>query len=658
MRDLIGSLQRLQPRLLPAYLIETAQPDQPSLGRRITIDQAQLGRPQHAVASYWTNLAVAPQLQRLTDLSAAQRDHNNLAAALPCRRLPLAGPPLGAPYYPLSIPGSIAKALPPGELRDIRLPDLTGCATALTANEVEGLLGLDLNSSAGRAHGSPDLRLAALANSVSIHAAAQILAFTQALQRSYLTPHHMANLGAKAVDPESPLGGCLGEAGTPGTAAALAPAHTATALISDRPPPARTLVAVATLVSVSAYTCTEHVALLTDALDAQAGGPDDVWEDAAVLKCIRTMEPPPGLGRAELKRVVRRAAGYRPSVVSDGIVRVMANGSLRPVPPPAARRQLIEATHLRNGHFGTRRTCALLQLGFWWHGMSRDVAAVVRDCKLCDRANAVGNVRPAALHPLPVMGPFYRWGVDLAGPLPLTKQGNVYVMIAIEHYSKHVELIPLPDKTSACTAQAFLQNVLARFSAPAEVVTDQGTEFLGEFDELLQQCFIDHRKTSANHPQADGAAERMVQLVKRGLRKYCESRQAPNCWDLDLPWLALGYRRCSPQASTLHSPYQLLYGVEPVVPPGMRERLRAPLDDQDAEGTWALLRTRGDELRRCLPAAAGNLAIAQHRDRRRYATLRSGSYVPRVERFEPGDYVYVLQRNRVSTLQLPTLDMC
>ncbi|PNH01248.1 PHD and RING finger domain-containing protein 1 [Tetrabaena socialis] len=312
----------------------------------------------------------------------------------------------------------------------------------------------------------------------------------------------MANLGAKAVDPESPLGGRLGEAGTPGTAAALAPARTATALISGLPPPARTLVAVATLVSVSTYTCTEHVALLTDALDAQ---------------------------------------------------------------------------------------------------------------------------------------------------------GNVYVMIAIEHYSKHVELIPLPDKTSACTAQAFLQNVLARFSAPAEVVTDQGTEFLGEFDELLQQCFIDHRKTSANHPQADGAAERMVQLVKRGLRKYCESRQAPNCWDLDLPWLALGYR-CSPQASTLHSPYQLLYGVEPVVPPGMRERLRAPLDDQDAEGTWALLRARGDELRRCLPAAAGNLAIAQHHDRRRYATLRSGSYVPRVERFEPGDYVYVLQRNRVSTLQLPTLE--
>ncbi|PNH09905.1 hypothetical protein TSOC_003437 [Tetrabaena socialis] len=45
-----------------------------------------------------------------------------------------------------------------------------------------------------------------------------------------------------------------------------------------------------------------------------------------------------------------------------------------------------------------------------------------------------------------------------------------------------------------------------------------------------------------------------------------------------------------------------------------------------------------------------------HRDRHCYAILRSGSYVPRVKRFEPGNYVYVLQRNRFSTLQLPTLE--
>ncbi|KXZ50136.1 hypothetical protein GPECTOR_17g772 [Gonium pectorale] len=88
-------------------------------------------------------------------------------------------------------------------------------------------------------------------------------------------------------------------------------------------------------------------------------------------------------------------------------------------------------------------------------------------------------------------------------------------MVAIEHFSKWIELVPLPNKSAQSTAAAFLDNVLSRFSAPAEVLTDRGTEWQGEFAELLEQCLIDHRETSAEHPQTDGAAERIVQMPVR-----------------------------------------------------------------------------------------------------------------------------------------------
>ena len=74
-------------------------------------------------------------------------------------------------------------------------------------------------------------------------------------------------------------------------------------------------------------------------------------------------------------------------------------------------------------------------------------------------------------------------------------------MVAIEHFSKQIELYPLPSKHARFTTAAF-RDVIARYGAPAEVVTDQGTEFEEEFSSLLLQCFIDHRRTSANHPQA------------------------------------------------------------------------------------------------------------------------------------------------------------
>jgi hypothetical protein len=96
-------------------------------------------------------------------------------------------------------------------------------------------------------------------------------------------------------------------------------------------------------------------------------------------------------------------------------------------------------------------------------------------------------------------------------------------MIMIEHFSKWVELVALPDKSSHSTSRAFLQQVLSRFGACAECLTDQGSKFRGEFQDLFDQALIDHRWTSKDHPKADGLAERMVQTCKKGLRTLVEN---------------------------------------------------------------------------------------------------------------------------------------
>ncbi len=59
-----------------------------------------------------------------------------------------------------------------------------------------------------------------------------------------------------------------------------------------------------------------------------------------------------------------------------------------------------------------------------------------------------------------------------------------------------------------------------RISQCIHVLTDQGTEFQGEFQVLCDKVLIDHRTTSRDHPEADGLAKRVVQTVKRALRKY------------------------------------------------------------------------------------------------------------------------------------------
>jgi hypothetical protein len=70
---------------------------------------------------------------------------------------------------------------------------------------------------------------------------------------------------------------------------------------------------------------------------------------------------------------------------------------------------------------------------------------------------------------------FYGWSCDLAGELPQTSRGNVYIMIMIEHFSKWVELVALLDKSSHSTSQAFLKQILSRFGVYAECLIDQGS---------------------------------------------------------------------------------------------------------------------------------------------------------------------------------------
>jgi len=104
----------------------------------------------------------------------------------------------------------------------------------------------------------------------------------------------------------------------------------------------------------------------------------------------------------------------------------------------------------------------------------------------------------------------YRWSCDLARELPQTSRGNVYIMIMIEPFSKWVKFVMLPNKSSHNTNHAFLQQVLSRFGACVECLTDQRSEFRGESQYLFDHALINHCRISKDHPQADGLVERMV----------------------------------------------------------------------------------------------------------------------------------------------------
>ena len=700
--NVISQLQSLQPNLPPAYILENSATQhnfnsqhvsvtvtrqlESVLGVPVTLDAAQFGSNAHRLRNYWTNLCPSTPVQTAASLYVypTPRAVNDILDP-PHRTQPVRHPD-HPPFYPANTPGKPMCALPTlvaypnsHSFRDGRpglLVNADGTLLQPNADERERALGYITGATA--APGITERqRCTVLGRCIDANALQVLLALTRPV--ALLAPGFppLAQNFPTAAIKNTGDGTTLNPAQnnliikTDGddhllTSPTIRSArqnpndqinagthhthHSALAVTRSRsaPNPAPPLSASGLGGGTSApapVTAAPQPSPSMPSPSQISNDPKDIWSDLPVLDFLRTGLLPQDLPSISRRRILKRAQLH--FILGDLLFKYLPDGSTRQIPPPSARQTLIQTQHNLTGHFGIERTTQLLATSHWWHGMRRDVAALVSTCPHCQRIRATFNPPSPILHPLPICGLFYRWGVDLTGPLPKSSSGNTYVMICIEHYSKTLIAIAIPDKKPTTTRDVFLIHVISRFGTCAEVTTDDGGEFKKNFATFLYDFHIDHRTTSPNHPQADGLAERAVQTVKRSLSKMISDSSSVSAWDTELlPWVVLGYN-CSKQESTGYSPYFILHGTEPLIPPAIAPRFSQPLSFPSPGSTPAELAICEDSLldraaaiRHAGIIAGSNLHIAQHQDTLRYAHTRSGSYTPRIHRYAPGDYVY------------------
>jgi hypothetical protein len=44
------------------------------------------------------------------------------------------------------------------------------------------------------------------------------------------------------------------------------------------------------------------------------------------------------------------------------------------------------------------------------------------------------------LHPIPHLGPFEKWGIDLMGPLLMIRRGHRFIVVATDYLAKFTEI--------------------------------------------------------------------------------------------------------------------------------------------------------------------------------------------------------------------------
>lgn len=97
--------------------------------------------------------------------------------------------------------------------------------------------------------------------------------------------------------------------------------------------------------------------------------------------------------------------------------------------------------------------------------------------------------------------------------------GNCWIMNCINSFSRVAYSFPLKTKSDKDTAEA-LQKLLDETSYISCVMTDDGSEFKGNFKKLLDENDIKHLTTLPYSPQSNGLVERFNKTMKTILFKY------------------------------------------------------------------------------------------------------------------------------------------
>ncbi|XP_078467221.1 uncharacterized protein LOC144730345 isoform X1 [Lampetra planeri] len=149
----------------------------------------------------------------------------------------------------------------------------------------------------------------------------------------------------------------------------------------------------------------------------------------------------------------------------------------RLVVPSGLRGRVVWAAHERLLHLGTQKTLALLQLDFFWPGMTRDVADLLASCPRCAQRKPPARESSPPLQSIRVSRVNELVALDILGPFPATPRGNRYLLTGVEYFTRWPMAWPLANQSAAAIVEAFVQGYVMDKGAPERLLTDQGKFF-------------------------------------------------------------------------------------------------------------------------------------------------------------------------------------
>ena len=213
----------------------------------------------------------------------------------------------------------------------------------------------------------------------------------------------------------------------------------------------------------------------------------------------------------------------------------------RTVIPKSLRAECLRSIHC--SHLGIEKTKQRAREVIFWPGLNHDIELLIRSCETCGKV-ANSNPKQPLISTPPPQFPWQIVGFDLC-----SSAGRDY-LVTCDYYSRFIEI----DYLSSTTSTAVITKLKAHFSRhgiPVKVCSDNGSQLASaEFSKFAKDWDFQQLTSSPVFPQANGQAEKAVDIAKRLIEKAADA-------GVD-PFLALLEYRNTPVGG-FKSPAQLLY---------------------------------------------------------------------------------------------------
>lgn len=224
---------------------------------------------------------------------------------------------------------------------------------------------------------------------------------------------------------------------------------------------------------------------------------DEPEEYKDIIRYLQSMNNPEGATKQIKTRIAHKSRSY--TLLGQLLYLCGRDGILRRAVEKSDVPKLLREFHegFCGGHF-VRRVMVekILAAGYYWPTMLKYTFDYCKRCEVC-QAFANKSTVSGNLHPIPPLAPFEKRGIVFMGPLPVTKRGHRFIVVATDYFTKFAEVPALKTSVKKEVARFVYEHIVTHFDIPLEMVSDNGPQFTSDvWEDLMVRLAIKHRFTT------------------------------------------------------------------------------------------------------------------------------------------------------------------